>query len=102
MTTRCCDHSTGQSFEVTTDTCLPTRYPMFVVRIVDSLAMSSLSPHQELLTSGTLYLFQGGMVVVFVSHQWMGIKYPDIRFRQFKELQMVLKGLIDNTVIWDV
>lgn len=98
----CCVQDEGESVEVTGDPCLPTAYPMFVVSIQDVLAMTWLKPHQELLSSSSLYAFYQGMVVVFVSHQWVGLKYPDARLRQFKELQVVMKGLTENTIALDV
>lgn len=72
------------------------KYPMYVVRISDVLLMDTLEPHATLQKKGILRHFQDGMVVVFVSHQWIGWKVPDAWMDQFTELQNVLRGLINQ------
>ena len=69
-------------------------FPMYTVSAEAALEMSTLKPHEELLVSGKLSLFEDGMgKALFVSHQWVSRSHPDPEFKQFRVLQEALRNI---------
>ena len=49
--------------------------------------MTKLQPHEELLSEGSLTIFQEDLGRAgFVSHQWVGEGHPDPEFEQMKAI----------------
>jgi len=73
---------------------------MHIVSVRDLLEMTGepLS-HQELKAEGKLQQWREGMVVVFISHQWLGAKHPDQHGCQLAILQIALRNIIDGTIV---
>jgi len=70
---------------------------MYVKSVLDVLKISMLTPHEELLSTGRLREFTPEMVVIFISHQWLGRKHPDLHMKQFRVLQAGLAHLVAGT-----
>jgi len=71
---------------------------MSVTSVLDILRMTKLVPHEELRSAGKLWKFNCDMVVIFVSHQWLGKKHPDADMKQFRVLQAGLRNIIAGNV----
>ncbi|CAJ1445102.1 unnamed protein product [Effrenium voratum] len=71
--------------------------PMWVVKVQDVLKMKGkLRPHQALKHEGLLFLRESldhQLLVLFVSHQWVGRNHPDAKGEQLLALQSVLKKI---------
>jgi len=76
---------------------LVEKFPMWVMGLRHALSLTSLLPHEEQRKLGEIMLMQDDMLVSFVSHQWMGLKEPDLRMTQFREFQDVLQSLMDQS-----
>eukprot|EP00746_Dinoflagellata_sp_MGD_P152359 gnl/MRDRNA2_/MRDRNA2_83604_c0_seq1.p1 gnl/MRDRNA2_/MRDRNA2_83604_c0~~gnl/MRDRNA2_/MRDRNA2_83604_c0_seq1.p1 ORF type:complete len:706 (-),score=120.43 gnl/MRDRNA2_/MRDRNA2_83604_c0_seq1:302-2326(-) len=81
--------------------CEQLEYPMYCVKVKDLLGFADLQPHAKLRELGLLHKYEDGMMVIFVSHQWLGNRHPDPSMKQFKVLQNVLKNVIDGKLLID-
>jgi len=66
---------------------------MWVMSVPTVVNLTALEPHEAQKRKSTISMFEEGMKVIFVSHQWIGLHEPDVRMEQFKELQLVLQRL---------
>mmetsp|Transcript_25292 Transcript_25292/g.64466 ORF Transcript_25292/g.64466 Transcript_25292/m.64466 type:complete len:161 (+) Transcript_25292:65-547(+) len=71
-------------------------YPLFAVSVKAAMTMSELKPHQHLMQDGMLTEWSPGMVVIFVSHQWVPRRHPDPLMKQFRVLQRLLRNVFDG------
>mmetsp|Transcript_33356 Transcript_33356/g.109302 ORF Transcript_33356/g.109302 Transcript_33356/m.109302 type:complete len:646 (+) Transcript_33356:75-2012(+) len=71
-------------------------YPLFAVSVKAAMTMSELKPHQHLMQDGMLTEWSPGMVVIFVSHQWVARRHPDPLMKQFHVLQRFLRNTFDG------
>lgn len=55
-------------------------------------------PHQALMALDVLVEHQPGSLTVFVSHQWLGHRHPDVAGEQMDVLRSALENLIQGTV----
>jgi hypothetical protein len=71
-------------------------YPMMVISLSRLRKIQHLEPHQTLLARGELTEYKPGMMVIFVSHEWVSHGHPDPEMQQFQVLLEVLgaKGLV--------
>jgi len=69
-------------------------YPMYVMSVKDALELTEMHHHQELLRKGKVVRRTPGMIIIFVSHQWLGFSHPDKHMKQFRVLQQALRNLI--------
>eukprot|EP00928_Gymnodinium_smaydae_P015955 TRINITY_DN15941_c0_g1_i1.p1 TRINITY_DN15941_c0_g1~~TRINITY_DN15941_c0_g1_i1.p1 ORF type:complete len:589 (+),score=98.19 TRINITY_DN15941_c0_g1_i1:75-1841(+) len=74
-------------------------YPMHVMAVRDAIALDEILPHQKLRHAGKVVVRSSDMVIIFVSHQWIGFSHPDKDMKQFRILQDALKALIDGMVV---
>jgi len=74
----------------------PMNYPMYVMKISDALQLTEIVSHQELLRTGKIVPFKSGMEAAFISHQWVGLQFPDARFQQFQVLQSSIRKLVSG------
>lgn len=74
-----------------------TAYPMYVMHVRDVLELTELSAHDKLLSAGKIVQFRAGMIVIFVSHQWLGRTHPDPQMKQFRVLQGFLRNVLNGT-----
>ena len=76
---------------------------MWVVKVKDVLKMTGrLQPHQVLREDGMLILretLDRKVLVIFVSHQWLGRKHPDEKGEQLLALQSVLKKIHTGEIV---
>lgn len=77
---------------------------MWVVPVRDVLAMTEIRPHEELTqkvlwTPGNDSKTGNHMEIIFVSHQWLGLRHPDPTFAQFAVLQETLQNLINSEAL---
>ncbi|CAE7266858.1 unnamed protein product [Symbiodinium necroappetens] len=77
--------------------------PMWVVKVTDVLKMQGpLRPHQTLMDEGLLVCWDDAKArnhfVIFVSHQWLGLRHPDPNGVQLKVLQDALKNVITGQI----
>lgn len=79
---------------------------MYLVKVSDLLQMKgSPKAHSFLQQENVLHQWKPGMVVLFISHQWLSWLHPDPSGRQLEVLQQALQGLIDGSIrlsIWVV
>lgn len=73
------------------------KFPMYVMKLEDSLTLQTLEAHSDLLVKGDIVEVIGGMLVLFISHQWIGLGFPDLRFEQFVEFQRAVQGLMKRS-----
>ncbi|CAJ1453513.1 unnamed protein product [Effrenium voratum] len=74
-------------------------FPMYLVKVSDFLQMRGPpEPHDVLKAKGLLHEWQPGMFCVFISHQWLGIRFPDPSGRQLEVLRKVLRRFIDRSL----
>lgn len=78
----------------TQPTCL---FPMYVMKISDALDLVQLDNHDKLLQQKKIVEWQDGMIVIFVSHQWLSRAHPDKQMQQFAVLQGALRSLISGS-----
>ncbi|CAJ1333777.1 unnamed protein product [Effrenium voratum] len=71
-------------------------YPMYVLKVSDFLQMAPGSPpaHGALKEKGLLKIWEPGLFVIFVSHQWLGISHPDPAGQHTSMLRQILLRLI--------
>eukprot|EP00928_Gymnodinium_smaydae_P083387 TRINITY_DN66626_c0_g1_i1.p1 TRINITY_DN66626_c0_g1~~TRINITY_DN66626_c0_g1_i1.p1 ORF type:complete len:687 (-),score=81.87 TRINITY_DN66626_c0_g1_i1:47-2035(-) len=73
------------------------QYEMHVVPLDVFMEMQNAIAHQDLQKKGVLQVVypetRKDMVVIFVSHQWLGFRHPDPAFEQLKVLQAVIRKL---------
>lgn len=69
-------------------------YPMYVMKVRDALEVTDIEDHQELLAKSKITVFNPGMEVTFVSHQWLDRAHPDPDRSQFAVLQDALRNII--------
>eukprot|EP00435_Cladocopium_sp_Y103_P064087 s901_g25.t1 len=55
-------------------------------------------PHQVLMALNVLVEHQPGSLTIFVSHQWLGHRHPDVAGEQMDVLRSALENLIQGTV----
>ena len=94
------------STSLTVDTagsCHKQHAPMWLVRVKDVLGMrGKLRPHETLKEEGMLILrasLDEKILVIFVSHQWLGQDHPDPQGEQLQVLQTVLKKIHQGEVV---
>ena len=74
-------------------------FPMYVVKVSDFLDMEGApEPHHVLRQKGLLHEWQMGMFAIFVSHQWLGAKFPDPSGQQMTVLRHALRAFIDGSM----
>jgi len=70
---------------------------MYVMKLSDALMLQKLDAHSDLLVKGEIVEVIDGMLVLFISHQWIGFGFPDLRFEQFLEFQRAVQGLMKKS-----
>mmetsp|Transcript_16211 Transcript_16211/g.37306 ORF Transcript_16211/g.37306 Transcript_16211/m.37306 type:complete len:116 (+) Transcript_16211:67-414(+) len=75
------------------DSIIKEKQPMWVLTVPTMVNLTSMEPHEMHKQKNTVSVFEEGMKVIFVSHQWIGLHEPDVRMEQFKELQLVLQRI---------
>lgn len=74
-------------------------FPMYVVKVSDFLKMDGApEPHHVLQEKGLLHEWQPEMFVIFISHQWLGTKFPDPSGHQLAQLRVALRRLMDKSL----
>lgn len=74
-------------------------FPMYLLSVKDFLMMDGPPlPHQSLMQQGKLYAWHPGMFSIFVSHQWLGSKFPDPGGHQLAVLRRCLRHVIDGSL----
>lgn len=72
-------------------------FPMYTLPSEKLLEMSELKPHEELLSEGSLEIFNKKLGrAAFVSHQWVGGSHPDPEFKQMQVLKDTLRHLMSG------
>lgn len=72
---------------------------MYVVKVSDFLKMDGApEPHHVLQEKGLLHEWQPEMFVIFISHQWLGTKFPDPSGHQLAQLRVALRRLMDKSL----
>eukprot|EP00971_Amphidinium_carterae_P105413 2087396-Amphidinium_carterae.1 len=66
---------------------LVEKFPMWVMQLSHALALTSLEPYEAQREAGAISMMQTGMLVSFISHQWLGLSQPDQNMEQFKDFQ---------------
>ncbi|CAE8628996.1 unnamed protein product [Polarella glacialis] len=83
---------------------LQPSYPCYCVKVKNVILMVELEPHDTLKRKGALVKYEPGMVVIFVSHQWLSLRHPDPLMLQFRVLQNYLvnaiKGQVKTETYW--
>ena len=83
--------------------CHEQHAPMWLVRVKDALCMTGrLRSHEVLKEEGMLILRESldeKILVIFVSHQWLGKDHPDPQGEQLQVLQTVLKKIHQGEIV---
>ena len=99
----CSRRTSGQLGDLPRESCHEQHAPMWVVKVKDVFKMTGrLQPHQVLKEDGMLILretLDGEVLVIFVSHQWLGRKHPDKKGEQLLVLQTVLKKIHKGDIV---
>ena len=99
----CSSRTSGQSDDLPRESCHEQHAPMWVVKVKDVLMMTGrLQQHQALKEDGMLILresLDGEVLVIFVSHQWLGRKHPDEKGEQLLVLQTILKKIHKGDIV---
>ena len=75
----------------------PQFFPMWTVPLETLMSMTTIRPHQELLTEGALVKYHSDLgQAIFVSHQWLSSTHPDPDCKQLKVLQEALRNLLSG------
>jgi len=74
-------------------------FPMYVMSVKDALELTEMRHHQELLRDGKIIRRTSGMIIIFVSHQWLGFTHPDRNMKQFRVFQQALRNLISGLMV---
>ncbi|CAE7213628.1 ANKRD50, partial [Symbiodinium natans] len=73
--------------------------PMWVIPIADVLTMVGPPPsHQKLMEQGRLVECKLDFLVIFVSHQWLGLRHPDSAGEQLRVLQDALRNITSGNL----
>ncbi|CAJ1389356.1 unnamed protein product [Effrenium voratum] len=82
-----------------TETCLGSCGHHAHLEVSDFLQMEGPpEAHHVLKEKGLLHEWQPGMLSVFISHQWLGNKFPDPSGHQLAVLRKVLRRFIDRSL----
>lgn len=71
---------------------------MYVMSVKDALEMTEMRHHQVLVREGKVIRCTQGMMIIFLSHQWLGLAHPDRNMIQFRTLQQALENLMTGKV----
>eukprot|EP00435_Cladocopium_sp_Y103_P000150 s6302_g1.t1 len=74
-------------------------HPMWILPVAAFMEMRGPPlPHQVLMALNVLVEHQQGSLTMFVSHQWLGHRHPDVAGEQMDVLRSALENLIQGTV----
>ena len=76
-------------------------FPMLVMPMSKFLELSTMRTCEDLLEAGdgSLVLYKPGMVVHFLSHQWLSFQHPDPDGVQLRCMQSVFRSVLDGRPI---
>lgn len=75
-------------------------FPMYLITLKDLLTLDVLEPHQAMMRKGLLREWSTELEgeVMFVSHEWLGLRHADPCAEQLRVLQRMMGRLMDGSV----